>query len=405
MRSSKLKYILWFFLGTIVLIIGLKVGTRAKTGGPYQLVAQASLDVPVERWFFFEEWNVAFTREALIWVNASGEYKRVMLPRNTVDVRFSPSGRYYALLWTPTLSGAPGGQRKGFIELYHVTDGRRFQETFTRSYDEGFPIMRITDDGWLFVLQNTTARLRLFGPRGDRIPTGSLFPDAAYDLERQLDAVVIPGKNRLVVAANRHGMKRSGAQPHLLLLGPKGGIVWRRAIPAHGFTRLIVAPDGQWFALGVYRMGAGKVVERKTLVYDQRGQKVAETDLLMKYGQFSSAARFLVLAENARARLITIPAGTVLWEYSLPSKATGIAAVEIHPAGEAAALLMARSEFQDRRFHFVEPRLLLLNRDGEVFQELNFSGRRFLSPALRFAPTGEFIQIGFQQEKQTYRLQ
>ncbi|NOX37751.1 MAG: hypothetical protein GXO78_09480 [Calditrichaeota bacterium] len=399
-----LRYGLVLLLGALVFLFVWQQGGRARGSGPFRLVSKTAFKSPVKQWWFLKTGDVALTDGELIWIRATGERETLPLPERTVDVQFSPEGRFYAVVRVLDERVAPGKQQEGRIQLHRLGEEPQFVVPFHRAYDEGFPQVAVSDQGSLIVVRGSTAELEVYNPAGRRVFAAPLFSDASYDLERKVAVQPVPDDGRMFVAITRHGMTEKGANPFLILLSMDGKENWRQALPAHGFTRLVVSPNGRYAAVGIYRIGPDRVFHRRTVVYDDSGNEVAESDLLMKFGRFSPDARYVLLAENQRAGLLDLSSGQSVWTYDLPEGSAPIAAIDLSEMGKKAALLIARSEFEENTFQFVNPRLLVLDEQGMVAQELDFNGQRLLTPALRLSATGQELFIGFQQEKQTFRV-
>ncbi len=399
-----LRFALMLLFVALVFLIVWEQGGGAREGGPFRLAVKETVQLPVKQWWFFKAGDVARTDRQLLWIQPTGKKQTMPLPERTVDVQFSPEGRYYAVVQLLDAVVAPGGWQEGRILLHPLGKDALYTVAFRRAYDEGLPLVAVSDRADLIVVRNTTAEMEVYDPTGNRIFASALFPQAAYDLERKVAVLSVTDGGRMFVAITRHGMTEKGSDPFLILLLMDGTEIWRQALPAHGFTHLVVAPNGRFAAVGTYRIGPNRLFHRRTVVYDDSGKRVAESDLLMKYGRFSSDAEYLLLAENQRAALLNVISGKIVWSYDLPEGAAPIAAIDLSRGGKTAALLIAHGEFRDNTFQFVNPGLLILNKQGAVMQELSFDGQQFLAPALQLSATGQDIFIGFQQEKQTFRV-
>ncbi len=383
-------------------------------GIQFELVKSKTLPQSVHRWLFpGEETIISVGEDQITWWKNS-ETRPFPLPEDVLKVISSKGGNYFAIVGLSPISENNLKQSRTLrIEVY--TAGQQ-EPLYTierpLEYDDPLPLIALSDrNGALIIGQNTTAALQFYNSEGRLLRTVRLFEGVGYDMERALQIDLTKDGKIAAVVAGKHGASPAGsnaphpsAEPQLFLFSLQGVELWREPLPDFNTSAVAISDNGQYIAANSYTITIDGKLTKKTLVYDRSGNRIGKVDILFKRAAFSPDGKVLILADNHLATALNLETGNISWRYALPKKEGIITAVAVSNGGKISALLVAYSELGEGTFMFTHPRLIILNRDGGILQELELTGQVFEKPAFTLSNDAKKIFIGFRNAYQVYQI-
>ncbi len=412
MDQLKLKFFLIFFFLTAA--SGLFCQKQLTQAWQYQLIKSEKIGEPIKSWYLFggprleKGPKIIIQNEKVKWLNQNIS-KTVSLPDGYLKTIFSKNGQYFGII---SLNEPPKSRDRNKIfklEVYSAP-AKKLYTLFRKQYfDDSFPSVTISNkNGSVVMGQNTTGKLWFYSQNGVLIKELVLFTDATYDLERILHFDLNEDGTRLAVAASKRGASPLGSsaikpsgEPHLFLFEQNGGEIWRYNLPEFNVSQTAISADGSHIIVNNYTIDVQGQLKKKSLLFNNAGERINSFDILFKYAEFSPDSKYLIIAENNVANVIEVSSGAIIWRTNISRKQGMITAARLSNAAEYAILLVANNEFKDGQFMFTNCRVKVLDRTGKLFQEIELKDETFEKPQLHFTPDHSYITIGF---KNSYRI-
>lgn len=404
------KPFLLFTISVLMAVSAVRAPALAAPKEHYSLEASTLFSGTVQRWFF-KNHTVVAVGASEVKLSRGRETRTLALPGGFLKAIVSRNGRYLGLV-SLREAGHRGRNKTLRLDIY-TTDGReQYSLERIQYYDDPLPEMAVSDrDGAVVVGRVPTGELWFYDGGGRLLRHNYLFPGSDYDLEKILQVSFSADGSQVTVAATRKGMapvdadvRDPSAHPFLFAFSPDGALRWQKALPGYMIQSMATSPDGRFIAAAVYSIRTNGELSPRSLIYDRAGNLQTETDLLFKRAAFSPDGRYLLLAENRRARLLDLSEKSVLWDDTVSGKKAMIAAVALAENARRAILLMAQSEFRGNHFIFTRPVLQIKQMSGQTLQEIKIQDQTFTVPALTVSPDAGEILIGFHNSYQIYRL-
>ncbi|MFQ5772781.1 MAG: hypothetical protein ACE5HX_19755, partial [bacterium] len=390
---------------------------QLKMAGQYELVKYEKYAKPIKSWIFSASAENAILptlfiqEQQLKWLNES-ELKILNLPEGYLHAVFSKGGQYFGLVSLTTSQKNRDRNKIWQLNIYAATGNHLYTIEKQQYYDDALPAVVLSDKNGSTILgQNTTGKLWFYGSNGELIRQVALFSDATYDLERIMYLDLSADGSRLAVVATKRGAAPSGtnvvnpsAEPHLLLFTQNGEEAWRQRLPEFNTAAAAISANGKYVIANSYTVDMQGQLNKTTSLFDQTGATIASYDLLFKLADFSPDAKFLILTENALAKLIELPTGKIVWNYQLAKNQGMITAARLSNNGEFAVLLVAKNEYRDNSFIFTKAKLKVLDFTGKLYQEIDLKDETFEKAQLKFSPDHQNIFIGFKNSYRVYEV-
>lgn len=399
-------YSLFFIFVTSSLLDSQKI-----TDGPYELVKSEDITKSINSWLLpTAKPIIAIENNRITWLNDS-EANQFNLPADALKVIFSKTGNYFGIVRLNRVSEGSKKDQKITMEIYTDSKEKLYELQRDYYYDDSLPFIAISDlDGSLIIGQNATGEIWFYDPNGALIRKIQLFSDAEYDLERILQIDLSKDGTTAAIVAGKRGTSPSdsnapnpSAEPHLFLFSLKGQELLRKPLPHFNTSAASISDNSQFIAAGSYTVEMNGNIIKRTIIFDSTGEEIGQVDMLFKMARFSSDSKFLILADNDNAKVFDLVFGDILWGYSIPENEGMITAVAISNDGEIAALLVAENEFRESTFIFTNPRLKILDSNGNLLQELAVPDQEFEKPALNLSDDSKKIFIGFKKAYKIYQ--
>jgi len=384
---------------------------------PYQLEKSLTMDSQVNSWMLTV--GTEFTENPILAI-AKKEISRIdkatrsliELPENYLSVIFSKGGNFFAVIRTDNTSARPNDYHNITVEVFRLDGKKIYSISRSESYDDVIPIVVVSDrDGAVIIGQNSNAQIWFYDPAGELIERVSLFQEIEYDLERNLSIDVSSEGNTVAVVSGQRGSSPAGseainpsAEPQQFLFTSDGELLWKKELTKYNSTGTAISPDGSFIATNNYTIDMQGNVSKTTVVFDADGQEVMTIEILFKHAVFSANSNTLLLMENSAAQLVDLSAADLLWRYEVNPSERIITAGSLSENGEIASLLLAKSEYRDGEFIFVEPELQILDHQGNDVQKIEVFDQTFLNPSLKIANDSREIFVGFKNSYQIYRV-
>lgn len=396
----------------VLLVLGCAVFLFGREGKNYHLVSKERHAEPVDFWRVPDGPSDA----ALVRRVQAGQIRRLDAatgPAQPADLLFpflSPNGRYWG---TAALSGDPAGERRLALAVYEGAGTLLYRLERVQHFDDPLPSLRLSGrDGALIISRSSTGQLWFYDRRGTLLREVALFPDLPYDLERIVALEISNNGETVAVLAGKRGASPAGseapnpsAEPQLFRFTGDGELRWQQPLDAYTPGALAVSPGGKYLAASGYTVDVAGRITQRSVIYERDGTIILEIPRHFETAHFSADEQFLLLSDKTSAQLIDLPAGAIRWERRIAREAGQICAVRVANAAETAALLSAVSEYRPGGFVFNDPQLEVLDREGNLLQELSFPEAQFREPALLLSPDAATLFIGFQHQHQIYRAQ
>jgi hypothetical protein len=259
--------------------------------------------------------------------------------------------------------------------------------------------------------QNTTGEILFYDSNGSLLRKVALFSDAEYDLERILQIDLSRDGTTAAMVAGKRGASPAGsdaprpsADPYLFLFSLNGEELLRKPLPDSNTSAAAISDNSQYIAASSYTIAIEGDITKRTIIFDNTGGEIGQVDMLFKLARFSSDSKFLILADNNTAKVVSLTNGMTVWSHTIPKREGMISAADISNKGEIAVLLIAENEFRDGTFIYTNPRLIVLNSNGASLQELEMSDQEFETPALNLSDGSTKIFVGFKNAYQIYQV-
>ncbi|MFQ5706454.1 MAG: hypothetical protein ACE5HO_03345 [bacterium] len=382
----------------------------------FELLASRDFHQPVKSWLFPPRAAepgfaaVAVQQEQIRWFNGAPP-KKLSLPAGYLSTVFSEHGRQFAVVSLRQTEKAGNGDKFLRLELYDSATTEKLYSLNQKQYfDDSLPVVVVSNQKGLVILgRNSTGTLRFYGQHGVLNKEVTLFPGAAYDLERSLYLDLSEDGTLLAVGASKRGGAPWGAEapnpsgePYLFLFTPFGEQLWSAPLPGFNTAATAISAHGEVIVANCYTVDQQGQVNKQSLLFSQDGKRTGSFDLLFKYAAFSPDAKYVLLAENNAATLVQSASGQIVWTERLPRSQGMIAAIGLSNAGEYAALLMAKNQFQQGVFLFTKPRVKVVDRAGQLQQEIDLEGESFEKPVLELSADHRHLVVGFGNSYRIY---
>jgi hypothetical protein len=385
--------------------------------GAYQLENSLSMDSPVKFWVLKASSNfsdnpiLAIGEQQISWIGES-TLESIDLPTHALGVIFSKEGKFYAVIHADNTPMSPDDSRNISIEVFRSDGEKIYSINRTQSYDDLIPILMVSDgDGSVIVGQNSNAQIWFYDHTGELLEKVSLFQKIEYDLERNLSIDINSEGSYVAVVAGKRGSSPEGsgainpsAEPEQFLFTTDGALLWKKELPKYNSTSTAISPDGSFIATNNYTIDMQGNVSKTTIVFDSDGQKLMTTEILFKHAVFSPNSKTLLLMENSTAQLVDLSTTDLLWKHEVSQSDGIITSGSLSENGEIALLLIAKNEFKDGEFLFVEPELQVFDIQGKVIQEIRVLEQTFQIPSLKISTDSKEIFVGFKNIYQIYRV-
>jgi hypothetical protein len=327
------------------------------------------------------------------------------LPNDHLRTVFSRNGNFFAQVTLNPRSSTEPIDRKLTITVFSSKKESLYILRRPHLYDRSLPQLVLSDkNGSLILGENDTGRLWFYDNQGSVIEDISVFPEASYDLERFLKIEINEDGSRIAVLASKRGSAPAGSgaintdgDPFLILFDSKGTEIWRTELPYFGSSSMNISPDGLKILVNNYTVGKEGEITRKSLVFDERGESIFETDLLYKYAHFSKNSNRLILADNQIIRLIDLESKKLKWQNKISRNNGIIAQVTTTKFAHISAVLLGKNDWYGEYFAYYHPKILIFDGEGRMVQEIGFDDQRFRTPALWISPDGDQLKVGFEE--------
>lgn len=378
----------------------------------YQLIKSEKMDQSVKAWFFqtaeqlTTSPTLAVQQEQINWLNSG---QTLTLPEGYQQTVASREGYFFGVL---SLTEEPADKRFKLLkfDVYTLPGQKMYTLSRTQFYDDSPLAVAISDkDGAVILGQRTTGKLWFHDRNGDLIKEVTLFPDAAYDLERVLALHLSVDGQRLAVVASKRGASPAGSdvanpsgEPSVFLFNQNGEQLWRKFLPEFNTSSVGISPDGEFILANNYTVDMQGDVKKATLLFNKEGKEMAGIDLLFKYVDFSPDSKYVILAENNVAQTLELATGKILWTQQISKDDGMIATVELSNSAKIAAVLVAKNEFKDDAFLFMQPVLKIYDQAGDLQQEIEMTDESFVKPELKLSADHRTLKIGFRDSYRVY---
>lgn len=394
------------FLFTLLLPTAL-LSQRVK----YKLIKTEHVTGSVKLWYFDSHPEippnpkVVVTNNKIEWIGTTFK----PLTSGYVKTIFSPGGKYLGM----ETSKEKTAEKIFQLEIFSNTGKALFKINRPQYYDEPYPVVIISDkDGSVVLGQSAAGKLCFYNQTGTIISEVDLFVDDKFALERTFQLAVSSDGNNLTVLANKRPASLTGAgvpepsgEPHLFLFTLNGKKLWQHPLPELNAGQVAISPAAKYLIASSYTADVNGKVNKSTLLFDSKGNQIANYDFLFRNAYFSADLKYLLLTANSIVKCVNLPLAMVKWSFEFPRSQGMITAAGIAHQGEHAIILLAQNEYRKGAFIYTNPRLIILDDSGRKIQEIKIPGETFFTPALSFTPDYNYIAIGFKDSYQIYQAE
>lgn len=317
------------------------------------------------------------------------------------ELFYSPSGRYVG-----RVSKGIGGTREGpfyrsfSLELVDSGGGVRYTIARAVPYDAPYPDVYVSDYGEVILLDPFNGTASFYDTDGDPLYSLEFFKDEAPELERVLQADVA-GTNVAFLWSDPHN-----PSAQLGLYDVEGNPRWTKSLDQPFAYRLEFLPRDEFVGeldrliiASTYDAPSSTEPAVTTSVVSVLGDVLARFRVLFRHADYSLKAHLLVLADQSTA--VAVRTGDLLeqWNWRLSALDSGrvITAVVVGDEGhvviETAAVTMGSLGWV-----FLDPAVLLFQRDGTLVWRRDLPGVQFTSSKLKIVDSVLKVQLGAGRE-------
>ena len=291
-----------FFLASLVLF-----GQHAPNNNLlFKEVKKENLSQSVRSWYMSENREIGQSSSHLI-LREDNTWQPERLPDNHLYTLFSRQGDFFAQVTLNPREFVDHIDRELTISVFSSDWEKQFNVNRGVADHRSIPEIIISDrDGSPILGESDIGKLWFFNSQGVPVKQIELFRDYSIDLERILKIDVTENGSRIAVLATKRGSAPEGsgamnpdADPHLFLFDSQGEELWRIELPLYSASALNISPDGSKILVNNYTVMQSGEIARKSMVFNNRGELILETDLLYKIAHFTSDSA-------SRSRFISI---------------------------------------------------------------------------------------------------
>ena len=401
----KIKYAFKVFWMAILVVFVGGFAVQARVSLERESEITLSQEVAVSRWVILNNaTTIGIAQNAILAIH-QGEVERFPIIEGlVVKTGVAPNRQYWAAMRIFPLPPTDRHPRRVWLTIYNAQLKEESRVPLSIPYDAPLPEFAVNNNGQVMVVYRETATFVLYSRTGVKLKEGKLFARADYDLERIVYLSPVGATNGFLLAATHHGMTvNRNMEPELLQFEGKGNMKWRKKISADAIGQLAVSPQGQFNALATYSF-KGQQIVKSSRIFNRAGEPLLNVEVLFKTATFSHDEAQVFLADNEEAYMVNVQEKEVAWHKHLADPGAMITAAVFDPSNPSVFVLIARNKYENGRFQFVDPKLVVLNEVGEVVDETAFPGKAFLKPALYFDPEQKYLQIGFTHSIQKLKV-
>lgn len=394
-----------FFLASLVLF-----GQHAPNNRQYfKESKKATIAQSAKNWHLFENLEMAESSSHLL-VREDNIWQPERLPNDHLRTVFSHNGRFFVHLSIHPRESIDPVDRELTMTVFNSEKNIIYNISRPHLYDRSLPQLVLSDkDGSLILGENDTGKLWFHDNKGSLNKQVNLFSEASYDLERILIFELSVDGSRVAVLASKRGSAPSGsdainpdAEPHLILFNSAGRELWRKKLPEFSASAMTISPDGSKILVNNFTVNQSRDIIRRSLVYNDNGEVIFETDLLYKSAHFSRNSNRLILADNQMIRLIDLENNELIWQNKIPRNDGMITQVATTESADISSVLLGENDWSGEYFAFHHPKIMIFNREGMLVQKINFDDQTFRTPAMWISTDGAFLKVGFENKFYMY---
>jgi hypothetical protein len=402
--------ILVFLLVALIPVIS--IGQQAVNDfGFFTLNKQEFTSQAVNEWYFFDNREVALSERGKITWDGSIQTQRKLADDHLMMV-YSADGNFFALADLNPRASLEPIDRQLNIQVYSSGQDKLYTIHRKHFYDHMFPTIAIASQTAAAVLgESDTGEMWFYDSKGIMKQNIVLFPEAEYDLERILQFQWNNDGSEVAVLATKRasapmgsGAKNPNSEPHLFLFDSNGRKLWEKTLLNLSASGLLYSPDGKHILVNNFTVHADGKISKKAFIYNPGGTPVFETDILYKYAHFSPEGKRVIMAENQQVRVFDIERKTELWQQKIARNDGMVTAVKTSIDAEVSLVLIAKNDWNGERFVFNQPQVKIVDRKGNVLQEIKMPDKSFRHPALWLSEDGTQFKLGFDDGFVTYKL-
>ena len=381
----------------------------------YKLVESEKTVTPIKSWHFLpgnknkEVLKIAIQSDKIQWIGTSDN---IDLPAGYINTLFSRAGKYLGLASLIETSKELTDDKIFKLEVFSNQGQALFSIKRKQYYDEPLPLLIISDkDGSVVMGHSAIGKLWFYNNDGSLSKEVDLFSDDEYGLERILKFDVTLSGRYIAVLANKRPASPEDAdvpnpsgEPHLFFFTMGGEKVWQQNLPELSGAQAAISPDGESLIASSYSSDTKGNVSQSTIVFNRNGKKIANYNFLFRTANFSNDSKYSVIAGKKVAKCIDLQTGRLKWTHKIDRTWGIITSVSIANDAKISALLAAQNEFKDGGFIYTKPRVILLNKLGQLIQELEIN-ETFYTPALNISADYKTITLGFKKGYQVYQIE
>ena len=371
---------------------------------------EESISPPARNWYMFEDQEIAESTSHLA-IREKENWRYETLPTDHLHSVFSHNGRFFTDVKLNPRESIEPIDREMTMTVFNSEKNVLYHLSRAQLYDRSLPQLVLSDkDGSLILGENDTGKLWFYDNKGSLNEQVNLFSEASYDLERILIIDLSVDGSRVAVLASKRGSAPAGsdavhpddAEPHLILFNSAGRELWRKKLPEFAASAMTKSPDGSKILVNNFTVNQSGNIIRRSLVYNVNGEVIFETDLLYKSAQFSGNSNRLILADNQMIRLIDLENNELIWKNKIPRNDGIITQVAITESADFSIVLLGKNDWNGEYFFYHHPKILILDGQGMISQNIPFNDQTFRIPALWISPDGAFLKVGFENKLYIY---
>ena len=394
-----------FFFASLVLF-----GQHAPNNRQYFKESKKStIAQSVKNWHLFENLEIAESSSHFL-VREDNAWQPEPLPNDHLKTVFSHRGRFFAHVTLNPRESIDPVDRELTMTVFNSKKNLLYKFRRPHLYDRSLPQLVLSDkDGSLILGENDTGKLWFYDNKGSLNRQVNLFSESSYDLERILIIKLSDDGSRVAVLASKRGSAPAGsdainpdAEPHLIQFDSAGRELWRKNLPEFAASAMNISPDGSKILVNNFTVNQSGDIIPRSLVYNDNGKPILETDLLYKSAHFSRNSNRLILADNQMIRFIDLENNELIWQNKIPRNDGMITQVATTESADISGVLLGENDWSGEYFAFHHPKIMIFNRDGMLVQKISFDDQKFRTPALWISPEGDRVKIGFENSFYIY---